>query len=126
MTEQPDLAALLAAHRAARGGAPLLSPAFPEQVGPFQLFGPDPARGKTEWSMADGAGWLPVLLADRDTCLLLGGWLLAADETAPTLKRLRDRFNRATPSVAITVEDFVREVAPEALETDDEDEEEPK
>lgn len=80
---------------------------IPEEIGPFRLFPPQPEAEKTEWSMSDGGGWLPVLLEDRDAGLLIAGFLLAGGPFA-YLEELRDRYNHADPSAAVTSKHIIK------------------
>lgn len=74
---------------------------FPEEIAGFKLFAPDPDG--TGWGIADGGGWLPVILADRDACLIVMAMVLGGVDIGE-LDKLHDRYNCATPSVNVTVE----------------------
>lgn len=93
---------------------------FPEQFGPFQLFPPDPARGLTEWQIADGGGWYPIVLADRDACLVFAGARIGG-MTMVQVEQLRDTHNRAQPPVAITARHLIEACDPDSLQSECED-----
>lgn len=122
MTDRPDLGAFLAAHRAARGGAPLPPSSFPEQFGSFQFWAPDPGRGVTEWQVSDGGGWYPIALADRDACLVFAG-AMTAGMTMVQVEQLRDQHNRATPSEAVTARHLLDALDPGWDKHEEDDEE---
>lgn len=71
-----------------------------EQIGPFRLY--PPYDGNDTWSISYDGMWLPIVLADRDACLVTAGLVLAGrDELLPPL---RNTYNRAQPSVPVTVD----------------------
>lgn len=118
MTEHPDVAAFLRAHREARGGEPLNSPPLPEQFGPFQFW--RSGQQGDSWGISDGGGWYPIRLADRDACLVFAGAAVAALGMAQ-IEALRDQYNQATPPVGVTARhlfDALHAVWPE-VECDD-------
>lgn len=81
----------------------------PERIGRFKLYPPVPPKlGGTGngWGLADETGWLPLMLADRDACLMVIGMILAG-LTEEDLEKLRDRYNRARPIVNVTTEHLI-------------------
>lgn len=70
-----------------------------ETIGPYRLH--PPVGGGTAWTMAQDGVWVPLLVDSRETCIFLVG-ALAAGLLAEDVEGLRDRYNRATPSVNVT------------------------
>jgi hypothetical protein len=79
-----------------------------EAIGPFVLHPPSGPLGG--WGVSWDGVWLPVILADRDACLVIAGMVLAGADDG-VLEALRDRYNWARPSVLVTVSHILGEGA---------------
>lgn len=74
-----------------------------EKIRDFKIYSPRPGASASGWSMAWNGDWLPVILADRDACMIVMGMVIAGTPDA-VLEGLRDQYNRAEPSVLVTVD----------------------
>jgi DNA-binding cell septation regulator SpoVG len=81
-----------------------------EQIGKFRLYPPDRPGGG--WQISYDEVWLPVSLADRDSCLVIAGMVLAGVDDG-VLEAMQDRVNRAQSSRNVThdvIEDLMRKM----------------
>ncbi len=76
-------------------------PGFPEEFGQFKIYSPEITQ--EGWCVSWDGMWLPVVLADRDACLVVLG-LVIGGVSDDTLAKLRNEHNRADPSVSVTVQ----------------------
>jgi hypothetical protein len=76
-------------------------PPEPEHFGKFKLWPPDPAQEGSGWGLSWNEMWLSVILADRDACILFAGLFLGDAEEL--MQQLNQTYNRARPSVNVTV-----------------------
>lgn len=72
---------------------------YPEQFGDFRFW---PLNEDMDgWCMSHQGLWVPVILADRDACLLLADLMHSGLRDEQVLY-LRDTYNRAAPSILVT------------------------
>lgn len=84
---------------------------FPEELGDFRLHAPVPGSSRTGWTLSWCHEWLPGCYADRDACLVVMGMVLAYSGSPRVLEDLRERYNRAVPTVDITVAHVMARIA---------------
>lgn len=60
--------------------------------------------------LADEAGWIPIMLANREAALLMIGILISRGyhRTMPLMEVLQNTYNKARPPVDVTVQHIVQ------------------